>query len=118
MRFREVAHVHVVANRGAVGRRVVGAEDLDMLAPSLRRFDRARDEMRFRLVCLADVAVAIGAGRVEVAQRHVTEGMRLAVPVQHPLDEALGFAIRIDRHLRMIFVDGRGARRAVGRARG
>ena len=70
-----------------------------------RRLDRERDEVRLRIVILADLAVGIGAGGVEVAERRVAEAVRLPVPVQHLLDGELGLAVRVDRVLRVVLGD-------------
>ena len=61
--------MHVVANRRAVGRRVVGAHHLERPAGAECRADRERQRVRFRFVAFADLAVRVRAGRVEVAQR-------------------------------------------------
>ncbi len=65
----QVVHVHVVAQAGAVGRGVVGAEELRGRAPAVRRLDGQRDEVGLRVVVLADRPVRRGAGGVEVAER-------------------------------------------------
>ena len=83
----------VVAHAGAVGRRVVGAEDLHLgplaergLAGDLDQMGRARRR-------LAGAALRIGAGDIEIAQRGVAESMRGRGVAQHPLAHQLGQAI-------------------------
>ena len=80
MRLGQIGDVDVVAHRGAVGRRVVGAEDRERSPAAVRRLDRQRDEVRLRGVVLADFAVGIGAGGVEVAKRRVAQAVAPAVP--------------------------------------
>ena len=64
----QVGDMDVVAHRGAVGRRVVGPEDLRPPARPQRRADDERNQVRLGIVILADLAVGIGAGGVEVAE--------------------------------------------------
>src|SRR5215472_11375600 len=68
MGSREIADVHVIADRRAVGRIVIGAKYLDGGIPALRCCDDERNEVRFRRVVLADFAVGISPGRIEIAQ--------------------------------------------------
>ena len=69
------------------------------------RFERRRDQMRFRLVHFADFAFRIGAGRVEVPRRHPLQAVRNSVPMKHALDKQLGFAVGVHRLLRFRFGD-------------
>src|SRR4051812_38946996 len=73
MRAHQVAHMDVVAHTGAVLRRVVGAEDVHLLAPAERGFDRNLDQMRRAPGGLASAQFRIGAGNVEITQDHVAE---------------------------------------------
>ena len=57
VRGGQVIDVDVVADAGAVGRRVVGAEDLDVRALAERGLEDERDQVRFGVVVLADGAV-------------------------------------------------------------
>jgi len=68
VRLGEIGDVDVVAQAGAVGRRVVVAEHLQTRTTGRRR-DRPRDDVNLRRVVLADFGVRIGAGRVEVTER-------------------------------------------------
>ena len=43
--------------------------------------------------------IGIGAGRVEVAQRHVPDPVRDLNLFQHPFDHELGVPVRVDRVL-------------------
>ncbi len=73
--------------------------------------------MDLRRVILADLAVGIGAGRVEVAQRDRMDAVRALEVRQRALDGELRLAVAVDRLLRMRFRDRRLDRLAVGRAR-
>ena len=83
MRAAQIEHVDVIANRGSVGRRIVRAVDFELRPLSLNRFECGRDQVRFRLVQFPDLAVRIGARRVEVARRNPLQAVRDSVPVQH-----------------------------------
>ena len=61
-----------------------------------------RNDVGLGIVALPDLAVRVGAGRVEVAQRHVPDSVRRFGIPQHPLDHELGVAVRVDRVLRRI----------------
>ena len=61
----EVGHVDVVADAGAVRRRVVGAEYGDGAAAAERGVDQQRDEVGFGVVVLADAPLWVHAGSVE-----------------------------------------------------
>src|SRR5262245_39786870 len=58
----EVAGVDVVADAGAVGRRVVGAEDVDVGPLAQRYLEHKRDQVGLGAVVLAVRAVGLGAG--------------------------------------------------------
>ncbi len=76
MGVREIGHVHIVAHAGAVVRVVVGAEDGNVRPGAVRRLQHQRDEVRFRIVLLAQLALGIGAAGVEVTQRDGAQTMR------------------------------------------
>ena len=54
VRLGQVVDVDVVADAGAVRRRVVGAEDLDVRPLPERHLEDERDQVRLRVVVLAD----------------------------------------------------------------
>lgn len=64
----QVGHVDVVADAGAIGGRIVGAEQLEGRAPAERRVDGERDQVCFRIMVFAQSAVRVRACGVEVAQ--------------------------------------------------
>jgi hypothetical protein len=72
--------------------------------------------MGLGIVRLTDLAVGIGARRVEIAQRHVPDAARRFGILQHPLDHELGIAVRVDRILRRILLQRHPRRNAIGRA--
>lgn len=67
MRFGEVLDMNVVANRRPIGGLVIGSIDLHLLAAPKRGLHNKRDEMRFRLVPLADFALRVGPGGIKIA---------------------------------------------------
>src|SRR4051794_18730528 len=57
MRVRQVRHMDVVADRGPVGGRIIGAVDLDRARVVERRTYRQRDQMRFGIMVFAGISV-------------------------------------------------------------
>ena len=104
----------VVADRRAIRRRVVVAEQRERRA-ALDREQRVRDEVRLGPV---DLAKPLRRARdVEVPQDHAPEPVRLAVPVEGALERPLRLAVRVDRAERVVLLDRRSRRDAVGRRR-
>jgi len=116
VRAAEVVDVDVVAEAGAVGCRVIGAENLQGRALAGGGVDGERDEMRLGIVIFADRAVLGCAGGVEIPEggeaQAVGEGERL----EQVFDVELGLAIRIDWRLGECFHHRHFFRNAVGRA--
>src|SRR5687767_8158956 len=110
----KIADVDVIPYRCTVGGIVISTEDLDRGCPALGRSYDEREEMRLRCVLLADLAVGVGAGSIEIAQSDVAQSISAVVPAQHVLHEQLGHAIRIYRVLRMILSDRQRLRNSVG----
>ena len=102
MRAREIADVDVVADAGAVRRRIVGAVDVDLGPLAERRFAGDLDQMRRRRRRLAGAQLRIGAGDVEIAQHHEAQPVGAAGVVQHDLRHQLRGAVRRDRRGRRI----------------
>src|SRR5215813_6359719 len=75
MRAHEVADVNIVADAGAVWRRIVGAEDLDGRPQADRGFHCDLDEVSGSFGRLTDTAERVGARDVEVTQDYVAEAM-------------------------------------------
>ena len=88
----QVGDVDVVTDAGAVGGRVIVTIDTDRLAATQGHVEDERDEMGFRLMCLAS-GYAFGAlgraGHVEVAQRGGPQAVDAMHPGKHLLDEEL-----------------------------
>src|SRR5262249_25160750 len=116
MRLGQVIDVYVIADAGAVRRRVVGAEDFDGRALAHRGLNHQRDQVRLGVVVLADGTVRAGAGGVEVAQGGVAQVVSRGEIVQRSLDGQLGAPIRVDRPLRLVLGDRYFLRQAVGSA--
>src|ERR1039458_7095918 len=70
MRPREVADVDIVADAGAVGCRIVGAEDVDPGPLAERGLAGDLDQMGRGWARLSGAQLRIGAGDIEVAQDH------------------------------------------------
>src|SRR3546814_19764432 len=68
VRLRQVAYMNVVADRRAVRCRVIRAEDLKRGPLPERGFEDERNQVGFRIVRLADLAVRIRDGRIEVTE--------------------------------------------------
>ena len=115
--LRQIRHMDVVSQAGAVRRRIVVAEHLEPGAAD-RGLNGARNEMNLRRVILPDFAVRIGARRVEVAQRDRPQSVGALEMDERALDHELGFAVAVDRLLRVGLGDRRLDRLAVGRTRG
>src|SRR5579883_3130998 len=64
-------------------------------------------------MALAQHALGIGAGGVEITQRHVTQAVGMRVIFDHLLDDELSAAIWADRPLRIIFRDRQPSRHPI-----
>jgi hypothetical protein len=47
----------------------------------------------------------VSTGSVEIPQAHPTQPIGFSVPVEHTLNEELGFSIGSNRSFRMLFID-------------
>ena len=92
MRHRQIAHMDVVADAGAVRRRVVGAEDLGGL-PAGEAVEHHGDEVEGGHVAQV---VPAGAGHVEVAQAGPAQSPGPLAVGHHPLADELGLAVGVD----------------------
>ena len=117
VRRGEIGGVHVVANAGAVGRRVVGAEDLQRIHPALSDPQHQRNEVGLGIVVLAVRTVGVGAGGVEVAKQREPESVGLREVADHPLDGELGPGVGAAGHLLGLLAHGHLGVEAVGRTR-
>ena len=89
----EVRHVDVVADAGAVRRVVVGAKHRQFGAAAEHGVDGQRDQVGFRRVVLAQAALGVGAGGVEVAQAGGAHAVDAFGPAQRALHHPFAFAI-------------------------
>ena len=108
MPFGQVAHVDVVAHAGAVRRRIVAAEHLQVgaLAHGHLR-DVGHQVVGYAGRVLADQAAGMRADRIEVAQHgDLPRGLRGALGSEHVLDHQLGVAIRVGVAARGVLGDG------------
>src|SRR5487761_444171 len=87
MRLGQVGDMNVVANSCAVRRGVIGSVDFHRRPPPKRRSNHQGNQMRLRLMVLAEFALRVGAAGVEVAERHPTETVRSLVAAQDALDK-------------------------------
>ena len=70
MSLSQVLNVNIVAYRRSVRCWVVGPIDVDVRPLLEGRLQHQRNEVGFGLVKLADLALQIGSGCVEIAQRN------------------------------------------------
>ena len=70
----QIVHVNVVADAGSIRSGVILAEDAETGPHPERRMQRQGDQMGGFGLFLANRALEIGAGDVEVAQGHVAKG--------------------------------------------
>jgi len=107
MGFRQVGDMDVVPDRGAVGSRVVGPEELNLRLAIQRSHQQTGDEVRFAgTVVLSYPPAGIGAGGVEIAQRDIRKTMGVVVGGQGFLEGQLGIPIRVGGQLGMFLGDG------------
>src|ERR1700676_3804064 len=99
-----IEHVDVIADAGSVRRRVVRSEDIDMGQSTAGGIENPRNEMSFHAMMLA--AFLGGSGGVEIAEGHIFESGVDLVIRQNLFEHELGFTIRIDGRLPMVFADG------------
>src|SRR5271154_3023084 len=100
MRICDVEDVDVVAHTGAVGRRIVRAENIDGGNRAGGGIQHARNQMRFRAMSLT--AFGGSAGSVEVTKRGVVQSGVSAVVGENLFEEQFGFAVRVDGSFAMV----------------
>src|SRR4051794_19004055 len=116
MGMREVGDVDVVTDRGTIARVEIRAVDREGAVLPERRLDREWNDMRLRLMPLADLALGVTPGCVEISEHDSAQTMRLREVFDYPLDHEFGPSVRIDRYLRMLLVDRRSHGNSVRRA--
>ena len=100
----EVEDVDVVADAGAVGGGVIGAEDVHGILLAEGDFEDIGDEMGFDAMIFAEFFG--GPCGVEVAEGGEAEGMDFVIPAEDFFEEEFGFAVGIDGFLGGCFIDG------------
>src|SRR5437016_2434535 len=108
----DIEHVDIVAEAGSVRRGIVSAEDVDMRQSTTGGIENPGNEMSFHAMMLA--ALLGGSGSVEIAEAHVFESGVDLVIRQNLFEYELGFTIRIDGRLPMVFRDGNDLGFAIG----
>lgn len=114
----EIGDMDVVADAGAVGGVVVGAEDGDGRSLTEGGLEDEGDEVGFGGVVFAEATLGIGSGGVEVAE---DDGLEAVGGVEVPedlFDHLFAVAVGVDGGLGMVFVDGEVVGNAVGGAGG
>src|SRR5262245_47792433 len=96
VRLGEVRDMDVVAQTGAVRRRVIVAEHLEFGA-ACRRRDGTRDEMDLWSMILADLSARIRARGVEVTEHNRAQAVRTLEMPKRALHGQLGLSIAVDR---------------------
>ena len=67
VRVSKVGNVHVIPNAGAIGGRIIAAENRDCVPATKSSFQYQWDQMGFRLMGLANPDFSICAGGIEVS---------------------------------------------------
>src|SRR6266436_8560378 len=116
VRIGNIEHMDVIADAGAVRRGIVSAEDIDMGQSTAGGIENPGDEMSFHAMMLA--AFLGCSGSVEITETHIFEsGVELVIG-QNLFEHELGFAIRIDGRLPMVFRYGNDFGLAISGCRG
>src|SRR6202042_1863614 len=99
----QIVDVDVVAEASAVGRGIVGGEDIQLGAIGQGRLKGELDQMRFGIVKFADLAGLVGSGGVEVPQTCYAEIEGMPVRFECVFECELRRSIGIDRFARIRF---------------
>ena len=110
MGFGKIRDMDEVAHAGAIPRRIVVAEQLHRARAADRSQQGVGDEVGELRVVLADIAIDVGAGGVEIAERPEAQAVRAREILEHLFAHQLGVAIDADRVLRQVL----GKRQALG----
>ena len=86
MSVREIGHVDVVTDAGAVGCVVVVTMNRDRCPLAQRHLERDGDQMGLGVVILAQVPIRVGAAGVEVPKRGEAQPVRVGEVTQNMLD--------------------------------
>ena len=99
----KIHDVNVVADARAVGRRIVGAKDLNARFLAERDFEDIGDDVRFLPVMFAKFLGA--SGGVKIPEANIGQAVLPVIPIKNALEHQLGFAVRIDGLFRLVFSD-------------
>ena len=100
VRIGQVVHMNVVANTGAIRRRVVGAVDPQRWSVRGGGGERQWNQMSFRIVELANFAAFVGPGGVEITETHRAQSVSAAVSLQRVFKKKFRCAVGIHRFAR------------------
>ena len=114
----QVHHVDVIPHVGSIRRVVVIPKDAQFLALAFSDLHDDWDQVRFWPVVFPNRTIWRGPSNVKVAQGHKLDAVRLVRPSHHFFHHQLREAIRIDRLLRIGFLNRHVFRNPVGRRRG
>ncbi len=105
MSICQVFDIHIIADAGPVPGIVICPEQAEF--PSInKRSENIRNQMGLRVVRLSYTAKGIGADHVEIPQTDAAYAIGKTIVIHHVLDVQLGRPVRIDRILRVRFIDG------------
>ena len=111
----KIRDVDIVADAGTISCRIVVAKNAHMVALAVRDLQDDGDEVRFRIMRLADLAGHMRAAGVEVPQRDKMDAVCNGSPVEHPLHRQLRVAVAICGMRRVGLENRHTFRFAVGR---
>lgn len=94
----QVGDVNIVANAGAVGSRVITAQNIDVGPFSEGHLEDQRNQVGFNPVVLPEFVTC--SGSVEVPERDELQPVQLMVPAKDLFKHQFGFAVRVDGPLR------------------
>src|SRR3990172_3893248 len=98
--------MNVVAHAGSVRRGVIVSKYDDLFPLTQGHLQYARNQMMLGLVIFPPLPVRRSASRIEIAQADTLESMQFVKPLQHPLDQKLGFTIGTAGHNAFLFLNG------------
>ena len=118
MGISKVAHMHVVADAGAIGGGVIVAKDLQVRAAPTHRVEQQRDQVGFGGVIFPEPTGWVGSSSIEIAENYTRQAVGGSEVAEQLLHHPLAAAVWVDRLLRAAFADGDvlGVRNSVGGA--
>ena len=114
----QIVDIDVVADRGAIRRRIIGPIDFDVGALAESCLDNQGNQVSLGVVVFSQLTFRISARSVEIAQRHPLSAIADTVPLDRPLHGELAFAVGVYRLLWVIFRDRHPFRRSIHCSRG